>query len=60
MNHIDLEKIVMDPSEGYMDFLSEWADLYSDERHPMDGILPEVNPFRVVDENYVADDDLPF
>ena len=50
----------MDPSEGYMDFLSEWADLYSDERHPMDGILPEVNPFRVVDENYVADDDLPF
>ena len=56
VNHIDLEKIATEPSEGYMKFLSDWADLYSDERHPMDGIFPKMNPFRLVDENEVVDD----
>lgn len=60
VNHIDLEKIVTEPSEAYKGFLTEWAELYKDEAHPMEGMMPKMNPFRIVDENFIPDDDLPF
>ena len=60
VNHIDLERMVTEPSEPYQDFLNEWADLYKDEDHPFKGVLPKMNPFRIVDENFIPDDELPF
>ena len=60
VNHIDLEKIATEPSEAYQAFLKAWADLFVDENHPMEGMLPKMNPFRVVDEHFIPDDDLPF
>ena len=60
VNHIDLEKITTEPSEAYQAFLKAWADLFVDETHPMEGMMPKMNPFRVVDEHFIPDDDLPF
>ena len=60
VNHIDLEKIATEPSEAYQRFLNEWAELYKDEDHPFKGVLPKMNPFRVVDEHFIPDEDLPF
>ena len=60
VNHIDLEKIATEPSDAYQAFLKAWADLFVDENHPMEGMLPKMNPFRVVDEHFIPDDDLPF
>ena len=31
-----------------------------DENQPMEDMLPKMNPFRIVDENSIPDDDLPF
>ena len=60
VNHIDLEKIATEPSEAYQGFLNEWAELYKDEDHPFKGVLPKMNPFRIVDEDFIPDEDLPF
>ncbi len=60
VNHIDLEKIATEPSDAYQAFLKAWADLFVAENHPMEGMMPKMNPFRVVDEHFIPDDDLPF
>ena len=63
VNRINLEKIAMEPSEGYREFLREWADLYVDERHPLDGVLPGVKPVREVmdwEREGDGDEPLPF
>lgn len=60
VNHIDLEKIVTEPSEAYQGFLKSWADLFRDEPHPMEGVFPKKNPFQIVDEDFIPDDELPF
>ena len=60
VNHIDLEKIATEPSDAYQAFLKAWADLYVGENHPMEGMLPKMNPFRIVDEGFIPDDDRPF
>lgn len=60
VNHIDLERVVTEPSEAYQAFLNAWAELYADENHPMEGMMLGINPFRIVDENFIPDEDLPF
>jgi hypothetical protein len=55
-----LEKIATEPSDAYQAFLKAWADLYVGENHPMEGMLPKMNPFRIVDEGFIPDDDRPF